>query len=122
MYQFLGAQRFNNLWNAKIFVKRQNIRAKKGQFETPKKTELDVKKTSILKVPVLKKFCRYWLSTKVCGEIRRKVIIEIIVSQNYLSFGVLKSVVKVNVPLYHLASGEVKVPHHATRSVENSCR
>ena len=35
---FLSAQRFNNLWNAKIFVKRQNIRAKKGQFETPKKT------------------------------------------------------------------------------------
>ena len=90
---FLSAQRFNNLWN----VKTSNIRAKKGQFEAPKKTELDVKKTSILKVPVLKNFCRYWLSTKVCREIRRKVIIEIIVSQNYLSFGVLKSVVKVNV-------------------------
>ena len=62
------------------------------------------------------------VNDSVCGEIRRNVIIEIIVSQNYLSFGVLKSVVKVNVPLYHLASGEVKVPHHATRSVENSCR
>ena len=69
---FLSAQQFMLL---KKWI------AKKGQFETPKKTELDVKKTSILKVPV-----------------RRKVIIEIIVSQNYLSFDVLKSVVKVNVP------------------------